>query len=158
MRRIALRNIARKVIAFALVDDEDYEELNKVRWCTVGDVSRGTKYAWRNDRSGGKHTAIRMHRVIMKPPAGMVVDHINGNGLDNRRANLRICTPLENFRNRPKLSKNNTSGASCVYWQKDCRKWKASVGMHKKHHYLGLFETKAKAKEAVLNFKRTHYV
>jgi hypothetical protein len=76
----------------AIVDAEDYAELSKYKWY----VTRhgGNKYACRC----GKR--ILMHRVIMKPPRGMVVDHIDGNGLNNRRSNLRICTQGQNSCNR----------------------------------------------------------
>jgi hypothetical protein len=72
-----------------------------------------------------------MHRMIMRPPKGMVVDHINGNGLDNRRCNLRICTRQENARNRRKHA-DGKSRFLGVYLRG--KKWQAFVG----HTYPGL--------------------
>lgn len=89
-----------------LLDDEDYP-LTKVAW---GINSVG--YARRTIRvkeNGGKHKTLLMHRHIMDAKAGEVVDHINGNKLDNRRSNLRLCTQSENLLNRHKLSANKTS-------------------------------------------------
>lgn len=70
---------------FVIVDDQDFERLNRYRWSVVRD--RNTQYAsaWING------TPIRMHRLILSIPKGHMTDHINGNGLDNRRSNLRIA-------------------------------------------------------------------
>lgn len=86
----------------ALVDAEDYDFLMQWKWCVI------TGYAVRTTtRAGGaKPKTILMHRVIVAPPEGFFVDHINCNRLDNRRANLRICTPEENTLNRsPRIRK-----------------------------------------------------
>lgn len=78
----------------ALVAAVDYERVNQYRWC-AGRVGNQW-YAYR--KHFGK--TLRMHQFIMNPPKGMVVDHANGNGLDNRRENLRLCTKLENAWNK----------------------------------------------------------
>lgn len=83
----------------ALFDDEDYEELSKYKWFIT------KVYASRH--SGNK--TVYMHREIMKTPENMETDHINGDVLDNRRENLRICTRQENARNIRGIS-SNTSG------------------------------------------------
>lgn len=75
----------------ALVDASDFDVLNRYRW------SLKDGYAARFDRDRGK--AVSMHREIVNPPDGLVVDHLNGHRLDNRRSNLRACTPQENARN-----------------------------------------------------------
>lgn len=119
----------------ALVDDKDYELLNQWKW-TLRRCGR-TKYAYRMDYTGGQRKYTAMHRVIMNPPAGMVIDHIDGNGLDNRRANLRICTHNQNLWNRhskkPTLSK---------YWGVVFVKgrWRASICVDGKRKYLGWFD------------------
>ena len=100
----------------------------------------------------------------MNPPKGMVIDHINHNGLDNRRENLRICTNAENQRNRGK-QKNNTSGYKGVDWRKDHKKWRARINKDNKTIHIGYYNIieeaarayDAKAKElhgkyAQLNF------
>src|SRR3990167_11489999 len=88
---------------YALVSDEDYEELNKVKWFAL--QSRGVKRfdAARNAPSvKGKEKVLLMHRVIMNTPQGLDTDHINHNPLDNRRENLRICTHGQNISNQIK--------------------------------------------------------
>lgn len=85
---------------FAKVDDADFAELSKYQWY----AQRGYKtwYACRGDNSQGwrKRKIISMHRELMCFPAGLEVDHINGDGLDNQRANLRTCTRSQNQGNR----------------------------------------------------------
>lgn len=78
----------------ALVDPQDYERVSRYKWC----LSRVGKQLYAYRKHHGR--TIRMHQFIMNPPKGMVVDHVNGNGLDNRRENLRICTKLENAWNK----------------------------------------------------------
>jgi len=122
----------------AIVDAEDYEWLSKYKWCaSVSDDGR--VYAKRSVR---RHVVF-MHRMIMQPPKGMVVDHINGNGLDNRRCNLRIVPPAANAQNRrkPVGAKSRFMG---VYPRGD--KWEAYV----RRKYLGRFDddvTAAKARD-----------
>jgi hypothetical protein len=82
----------------ALVDAEDYERLNQYKWQVAPATTGQTYYAKRCQRG----RLILMHREIMKPPKGKFVDHINGNGLDNRRCNLRICDARQNSCNRSK--------------------------------------------------------
>jgi len=81
---------------FVLVDPEDYEELNKHKWCAVR--CKHSYYAVR--RANNKQ--IYMHRVIMKTPPGMKVDHVYGDGLDNRKRHRRNCTNAQNsYNSRP---------------------------------------------------------
>lgn len=91
---------------------------------------------------------ILMHRFIMDCPKGMVVDHINGNPMDNRCSNLRICTQAQNSLNNrgPKFS--SKSGHKGVYWHKAAQKWCAEVVLDGKKYYLGLFKKKLDAAEA----------
>ncbi len=121
----------------ALVDDADYAELSRHKW--FADESGRTFYALRMVRkSKGKQGKVRMHRVITGAEIGQEVDHINMNGLDNRRENLRLCSPAENRYNRVKRP-DNVSGYKGVAWQKDCQKWVAYIS-GEKQRYLGLFE------------------
>ena len=95
---------------FALVDDEDFEALSQFKWrakhCPDGRrPEKSSKwYACRTEirkrgPKAGKKKEVYMHRFLMDAPRGKVVDHLNGDGLDNRRANLRICTQKENLAN-----------------------------------------------------------
>lgn len=125
----------------ALVDDADFAELSKFKWMAVEDTR--TFYAARHSPSKTRKL-IYMHRVIMKTPEKLKTDHIDGNGLNNRRKNLRICTDAENARNRQKPN-NNTSGLKCVSFYKKSKKWQAYIGVNKKQIHLGYFKTKEDA-------------
>lgn len=129
----------------ALVDDADYEELSKHNWCA--NKGRITFYAGRGVKIKGKHVTIPMHRVIMKTPKGMDTDHIDGNGLNNQRENLRICTHAENSINRGKC-KSNTSGYKGVSWHGGGKKWLSKIRVKRKQINLGIFLTKEEAYKA----------
>lgn len=129
-----------------LVDDADFEALNAYTWCLDG---KG--YARRAEPirpQNPKQRIVYMHRQILclVPGDGKQVDHINGNPLDNRRANLRVCTQTENKRNRG-AQINNNSGFKGVSFHKQRRKWAAQVTADGKQKYLGLFETPQLAHE-----------
>jgi hypothetical protein len=120
---------------FTLVDDIDHEKLSKYKWnCST------TGYACRSlpRPKEGKRQLEWMHRVIMDAPKGMDVDHINGDGLDNRRSNLRICTRSQNRKNSG-VQKNNRSQFKGVHWNKRLKKWQVDIISDKKREYLGLF-------------------
>lgn len=122
----------------ALVDAEDYEWLKDYKWHATHPSTSGTIYASRRD---GARTTMLMHREIMNPPKGMVVDHKNGNGLDNRRCNLRICPQRDNIHHSRKHC-GTRSRFIGVYPVGD--KWKAVVA----REYLGLFDDEVEAAKA----------
>lgn len=128
--------------AVALVDDEDYDELNKYKWHLH---SEG--YAVRTTGSGRTRERFRMHRLIAKTPEEMDTDHINGNRLDNRKENLRICTRAENLRNRF-VGSNNASGYKGVAYHKFSKLYHATINMNKKQKSLGYFKTPKEAAKA----------
>ena len=125
----------------AIVDAEDYEWLSRHKWHVTPSPRSGTFYARRRRGKG----ALLMHREIMNAPEGMVVDHINGNGLDNRRCNLRICTQGENCRNSCKHS-DGKSRFIGVHRHRD--KWEAIVTHERKEHYGGSFADEVEAARA----------
>jgi len=135
------------VQGYALVDNEDFVELNKYTWC----IQSG--YAYRRCK---KSETVFMHKLIMKTPKGMDTDHINGNGLDNRKENLRICTHAQNLMNQRKR-KNNTSGYKGVCWSKDSKKWMAKIMLNYKSIYLGLFTHKKDASVAYNEAAKKYY-
>jgi hypothetical protein len=96
----------------ALVDDSDFELVNKYKW-RVNVGAHGNIYAYRSVKNKGKRTFIYMHKMVIKTTEQ--VDHIDGNGLNNQKENLRACTHTENMRNR-RLFKNNTSGHERKTW------------------------------------------
>lgn len=98
----------------ALVDPEDFERFGGLKW-TAQVQGSGLRYAYRNVlQPNGKLRTFYLHRLILQAPQGMTVDHINGNGLDNRRQNLRLATQGENCRNRrySRISKHGYLGIS----------------------------------------------
>src|SRR5688500_5130193 len=105
----------------AIVNDADFDYLSRWKWSyhPNGAAVRTVVHA-------GKTYMIWMHRVVMGAPDGLVVDHINGNRLDNRRRNLRICTQGENSLNRRKAS-NNTSGYIGVVRNKQTGRYIAQI-------------------------------
>lgn len=103
-----------------LVDDDDFERLNKYVWFTYKGKTNKTAYAARGDYSSGKRKQISMHRFILNAQPGDRVDHKNRDGLDNRKHNLRLCSVKQNNRNKSK-PRNNTSGYKGVsYHKRDC--------------------------------------
>jgi hypothetical protein len=121
----------------AIVDDEDYDYLNQFKWCA--NKMKGKFYVVGNILlPTNKKTRTSMHRFIMKPEKCMVIDHLDGNPLNNKKNNLRICTRAENMRNY-KIPVNNTSGFKGVYWHKITSKWMAYICFNNKIFHLGLF-------------------
>ena len=117
---------------YALVDDEDYQYFTQWSWFL--DFSG---YATRDTNSRGR---FRMHRVIMQPPNGLQVDHINGNKLDNRKANLRLATHAQNGMNRSK-SLNKTSVYKGVHYRKERGCWRVMIQKDNKVYFIGSFAT-----------------
>jgi hypothetical protein len=134
---------------YAIVDAEDYEKLSKYKWAALFSQRGRLIYAARSvqTRENGKRKrrTILMHREIMNPPEGMVVDHINHFGLNNRRCNLRNCTQAQNTHNcRPR-----TDGKSRFIGVFPNRgKWQAAITCRGDTHYLGLFDDQVEAAKA----------
>jgi hypothetical protein len=134
MRQIILSN---RII---LVDSEDYEKVTSFTW-------RLQKYNTPGKFrviTGARKTQLYLHHLILPCPTGYVIDHINGNGLDNRKENLRICTNQENSFNHD-ISKNNTSGYTGVSLRKKSGKFRAYIHHNRKYNYLGDYITAEKA-------------
>lgn len=149
---------------FAIVDDEDYEELSKYKWQASSIRRNEICYATRKVIVNGKRKEVKMHIVINRTPAGMDTDHINGNGLDNRKENLRTASPSQNAINIGKRKKSGTS-SSYKGVGRNGKKWASVISLNGKKIYLGMYESEieaarvydAKAKElygefALLNF------
>lgn len=122
---------------FCFVDAEDFERLNKYKW------SLHDNGAVRNQND----KLVFMQHEIVKPGKGFLIDHRNRNNLDNRKANLRICTKSQNSMNRG-LQANNTSGYRGVSFNKVCKKWEAYIKLDGKRRRLGLYKNKEKAAKA----------
>ena len=122
---------------FAYVDAADFEWLNQWTWHLSGG------YAMRYHR--GK--VIYMHREIVQPPAGMIVDHLNRNKLDNTRANLRACTHQENSLNRDKR-RDSASRFRGVSRRRDRNGWCVRVRVEGRRIWLGSFADEMEAARA----------
>lgn len=136
----------------AIVDEID-ADLCKLYW--YASYGCGKFYAARYIRPIPKHRAMqRMHRVILERILDRPllksehVDHINGNGLDNRRENLRLATPRQNAANKRKTHKDTTSKYKGVSWHKANNKWRATIRIDSKCKHLGLFENEIDAANA----------
>ncbi len=129
---------------FALVDDSDFEWLNQWEWYALKDSNMF--YAYRHVTINKKQTIVAMHREILRleHKDGKQIDHIDRNGLNNQRFNLRLCDYRQNQANQI-LRKNSSSKFKGVYWNKVCRKWQAQIGYNGKTIYLGLFTDKIEA-------------
>ena len=128
----------------ALVDDEDLERLAPYRWAArPASNTPGGWYAHRNDPVLG---TVYLHRQLMGVGRGDPdVDHVNGDGLDNRRANLRLASRSQNLANRGKQRGTYSSRYKGVTWLADCRRWKAYVGIRGRTMHLGLFTDERQA-------------
>lgn len=123
---------------FALVDREDFEFLNSWKWTYTLGYAKRVSYVPKY-----KYTTISMHRQILNAPKGAEVDHINGNKLDNRRSNLRICTHSENQRNKIKR-KDSLSKYKGVTFIPKRDKWQATIYAGR-HIWLGYYNTEKEA-------------
>jgi hypothetical protein len=147
----------------AIVDDADFEWASAIRWFPL--YNGTTTYAI----SGypvmrGGCVSRRLHRLILEAPAGVHVDHENGDGLDNRRSNLRLATRSQNAHNMHRLPRN-TSGFKGVSYQKTNRKWRAQIQCGERTYHLGYHATPeeaaraydAKARELFGEYARTNF-
>ena len=129
----------------ALVDDDFYEYLNQFKWCVK--KNRDTFYAIRHVMKKGNTKRIWMHREILNSPEGMLTDHRDGDGLNNQRSNLRVCSHVQNNRNR-RMRLDNSSGYKGVQWRKDREKWRAIIKVGQKLKHIGNFTSKIEAAKA----------
>ena len=125
---------------YALVDDEDFEELNKYNWYFTK-----SGYAERTPRKEKKREKIWMHRLVNKTLDGVHTDHINRNKLDNRKCNLRSCTKRENLLNRDKYKNclSKYKGVTITY--SNIFPFMSQISSNNKTIYLGRFKTELEA-------------
>lgn len=128
---------------FATIDADDYELVKNLKWHTSSGYAMHNKW----DKKTKKPLHVLMHRLITNCPDGMQVDHINGDKLDNRKGNLRLCTLGQNNAYRPKSNhKPLSSKYKGVY--SSYGKWRAQIRASNKLIYLGTFETELDAARA----------
>jgi hypothetical protein len=142
---------------YAIVDPDDYERLSRHKWHLQR--TKRIFYALRRakgpERTNGQ--AVWMHRYIFPPPQGMCIDHINNNGLDNRKANLRLATPAQNARNRRKTAAKTYSKYKGVSYHAGQRKWSAAIRVNGQYKYFGLFKNEIDAAKAYDRAARKHH-
>jgi hypothetical protein len=138
--RDEVRHIALTKGYYATVDAADFERLNKYKWTAL--VTGSKVYAIRSQNG----RTILMHREILNAPPDKVVDHIDGTGVNNRQANLRLCTKAQNLYNsRPRAARSPYKG---VRYEKRTGRWVAEITHRGRKHYLGSFEDEAAAAKA----------
>jgi len=131
-----------------IVDYEDKDILEQYSWRLWSSDRYHTCYVTACYKEEGIKRNKRLHRIIMNPPDNMVIDHINGNGLDNRKSNLRITTQAKNNRNARKRKNAKTSEYKGVHFCSTFNKWKAQIQINKKKISLGYHLTELEAAEA----------
>lgn len=129
---------------YAPVDDADYGWLNRYKWCAI--KNGYTFYAVRAIRINGKRTTLRMHRLILGliPGDGKETDHIDQNGLNNQRSNLRICSRSENNQNQQAI-RGSTSQYKGISRSKSDKKWRARLYLNGQQKHLGYFPSETDA-------------
>ncbi len=125
---------------FAMVDEADFEWASQWKWYPHADGK--TLYVQRN-LVGIKGKTVILHRELIKPPAGFLIDHRDGNGLNNQRANLRVATTTQNARNQRKPCTGRSSRYKGV--TKVGGRWQAQIGANGRSRYIGMYSTEIEA-------------
>lgn len=133
-----------------LLDLEDLPKLAVSKWYLSGSYITG--YLRGSGRK--KPKKVFLHRHLSNCPAGLLVDHINGNTLDNRKANLRNCTQVENQGNRHKRRSDSKNPVQGAYWHAGAKKWRSFFMYRGCYVNLGYFQSPEEAGEAYLTAKR----
>lgn len=140
----------------AIIDDDDFERLNHYKW-----HAWWSGYGWYVKRSNKNHHINRestlIHREIMNAPKNVQVDHINGDGLDNRKENLRFVTNQQNAFNKKSAHKNNKLGIKGVCWNKERKKFEAQIMLNYKRIHLGRFNVLGDADSAYRKAEEKHF-
>lgn len=163
--------LPKKANKVSLIDDDDYERVAQYHWLVRKRERRGVFYGFDAVRSfwlsgphpkngkvfsysrkgklynmNGHYERIFLHRFILHAPEGMIVDHIDGNSLNNQKSNLRLCSTSQNNMNS-KLRKSSNSGFRGVTWDTQTNKWRATITQNHKMKNLGRF---TELKDAIL--------
>jgi len=152
----AFRRIRFSGPRYAKVDPEDYERLAAYEWYYI--KGKHNFYAARASPvpKSGKTRIVSMHRDVIDVPEGMLVDHVNRDSVDNRKANLRPATHAQNACNRKKF-RAGTSKYKGVTFRKASGKWAARICTERKHIHLGCFENESDAAKAYDNAARKYH-
>jgi hypothetical protein len=134
---------------FAVVDDADYEALSQHKWCAEkkGRTYYAVRGRKRNERQSGRGN-IKMHMVIAGTPPGHDTDHVDGNGLNNQRRNLRVVSHAHNLHNTTRKQHGCTSRFRGISWSARERRWRAAVQVDGRRIELGYFKCEFEAAAA----------
>jgi len=132
---------------FAIVDQEDFYRLNNFQWGAKGEdqLIYAMRFVIEPNKKG---KIVSMHREMMNAPKGLLVDHRNGDTLDNRRSNLRLATHSQNMSNRGKLKKNATSQYIGIHIEKSSGRWVVKTSHNNKSIWIGRFDDEIDAARA----------
>ena len=111
---------------FAQVDDEDYEFLSQFKWTLTA--------------KGYAMAGVRMHRLVMRAPDGVEVDHIKGDRLDNQKVHLRLCTPEQNSQNKKKWAKTKSGYKGVTCSVRTPGKFQVRICRKRHYHHAGTFD------------------
>jgi len=144
----SFRRIPLSLGKFAIVDPEDYERLKRYKWYAREGPTTfyAVRYISMFEKQDRKNAY--MHNLVIDITDGMFADHINYNGLDNRKANLRPATHTQNVWHRRKFRSNSSSNYIGVNWSKNCKKWRARIRYKGRRFSLGLFTSEIAAARA----------
>lgn len=137
----------------ATIDEQDFDRINQYKWCSVDNDGTGKRYY--ASCKIGKST-VYMHRMVMGAQGGESVDHIDGNGLNNSRSNLRLVTPSQNNMNQ-RVREDNTSGHKGISWCPDREKYQVYINIDRKRKSLGRYKTLEEAIYVRDQAVRAHY-
>lgn len=130
----------------AFIDDEDYAWVSQWHWCAT--LCNGKWYVKRDVMANHSRSTILLHRALLGlDDPDVEVDHVDGNGLNNSRQNLRTCTHQLNQMNRPKLE-GCTSKHKGVFWSKIRNKWAVQISVNKRRKHVGYFTDELAAAKA----------
>src|SRR3990167_8201116 len=136
---VPITNRKGQTVAHAIVDEEDLPLVSPYRWWVDSD---GYAAATSDGRK------IFMHRLLLNPPNGLETDHFDGDGLNNRRANLRLATHAQNMQNR-RPHAGNRSGQRGVHWDQQTQRWRAQFDIGNRRVHVGRFHMFEEAVRAV---------
>lgn len=158
-RRIVPLTVQRRITVVPLFDRQS----RRYALLDTEDGERACEYAWFLHRRTGYPTyqprgsvPLTLHRFVIGPaPHGKVIDHVNGDKLDNRRANLRVVSVSQNGLNRHRANRNNKlSSVPGVSWCKANGKWRVQIRRTGKDHFGGYFESHSEAVESAIRLRR----
>lgn len=141
----------------AVIDKDDLKLIANFKWCVTRNSTQDYAKAYVDGGRKNPRFIYLHHLIVGKPKKGFVIDHINGNGLDNRRKNLRVISHRENTLGKKILRSDNKSGFTGISWNKRDRKWRAQIKTLEGSKNLGSFEKKSDAIKARKSAAKKYY-